>query len=67
MCRPFKRYPKKLESFFWHSRCPDCGSKEFSYWEDGGHDVAIECSKCGSKFGVQFAPFYLIERIGVKK
>lgn len=62
-------YPKPLESFFsvfGARRCPDCGSKDLEYWEDGGHDFAMECQGCKSRFGVNAAPFNTIERIGAK-
>jgi len=62
--KPQNSFPKPLESFFETNECPDCGSKDFSGWEDGGHDIALECNKCHSKFGVQLPPFNLIERIG---
>ena len=59
-------YPVSLDAFFIDQRCPDCGGDRFRQWQDGGHDVAIECRACGSKFGVQQAPFNLIERIGAQ-
>lgn len=55
---------KDLSTFFDAGDCPDCGHKEFSQWQDGGHDVAIECQNCGARFGVQLPPFNMIERIG---
>jgi DNA-directed RNA polymerase subunit RPC12/RpoP len=64
---PFKWRPKALQSFFQTRRCPDCGCRRFSQWQDGGHDVAIECLECGSKFGIQEAPFEIIGRIGSGK
>lgn len=56
-------YPRPLETFFEEGRCPDCGSQKFHQWQDGGHDVAIQCDDCESKFGIQEPPFNMIERI----
>jgi len=55
---------KELASFFENYECPDCGTNDqWHCWEDGGHDIAIECLKCHSSFGVQMPPFNMIERI----
>lgn len=56
-------YPKALDSIFMTRRCPDCGYDKFRMWQDGGHDEAIECRQCYSKFGINHAPFFMIERI----
>jgi transcription elongation factor Elf1 len=61
-----KQFPRELETFFSHGECPDCGGTKFYQSQDGGHDVLLECSKCGSKFGIQESPFNLIERVGSK-
>ena len=53
----------KLTHFFDTGRCPDCNANAWTEWQDGGHDVALECGHCGSKFGVQLPPFNLIERL----
>lgn len=61
---PFKKkYPQGLFTFFRTRRCPDCGCRSFTQWQDGGHDICLECHECKSKFGIQEAPFELIERI----
>lgn len=54
--------PAPLDQFFKDYRCPDCGSPVKGY-EDSGHDIAIKCTSCGARFGVQLPPFNLIERI----
>lgn len=61
-----RSYPRPLQSFFRTRRCPDCGSKDLRCWEDGGHDFVMECQGCKSCFGVQAAPFEIIERIGAR-
>jgi hypothetical protein len=45
--------------------CPACGF-ESNLWtsrEDGGHDVVLGCNNCKIEFGVQLAPFCLVERL----
>jgi len=61
--KPAADFPRKLETFFDNRECPDCGGDKWNCWEDGGHDVAIECLSCHACFGVQMPPFNLIERI----
>jgi hypothetical protein len=52
-----------LQSFFTTmGACPDCGSRNMRCVEDGGHDSLVIC-ECGSKFGVNWAPFSMIERV----
>jgi hypothetical protein len=55
--------PRALDTFFENRECPDCGGDRWNCWEDGGHDIAIECLRCHACFGVQMPPFNLIERI----
>jgi len=57
-------YPQDIHSFFNSRRCPDCGNKKFNFRQDGGHDICLQCAKCKSEFGIQEAPFKIIERIG---
>lgn len=56
--------PRTLDSFFADGRCPDCGEGRWSETQDGGHDALIECEGCHHRFGVNFVPFNLIERVG---
>lgn len=54
----------KLQCFFdTKGACPDCGSRDMCCVEDGGHDALVICNICGHKFGVNFPPFNLIERV----
>jgi hypothetical protein len=55
--------PAPLDRFFDDHCCSDCGSAVDPY-EDGGHDVAVQCKVCGARFGVQLSPLNLIERLG---
>jgi hypothetical protein len=59
-------YPKPLHTFFSEGRCPDCGNGKFWFSQDGGHDTVANCTKCDAYFGIQDAPFEMIERIGQK-
>lgn len=60
-------HPLPIDSFFETGLCPDCGHAKFYRAEDGGHDVLLECANCHSKFGVQEAPFNIIERVSSQK
>ena len=45
--------------------CPACGF-ESNLWtkrEDGGHDVVLGCNNCKVEFGVQLAPFCMVDRL----
>lgn len=45
--------------------CPACKQVSASWTkrEDGGHDAVFGCKRCGAEFGVQLAPFCVVERI----
>lgn len=51
-----------------HGECPACGhvSEVWTTREDGGHDVVLGCHSCHVEFGVQLAPFRMVERLGAK-
>jgi len=61
---PAPEFPRPLQSLFETHQCPDCGHGDFGAGEDGGHDIVLDCLRCGSAFGIQSAPFNLIERVG---
>ena len=50
-----------MAQFFIDHRCPNCGHDRFWFHEDGGHDVVLECAGCRMRYGLQDAPFNLIE------
>ncbi len=59
--------PKQTTDYQKLSRgeCPACGF-ESNLWrkrEDGGHDVVLGCNNCRAEFGVQHAPFCMVERL----
>lgn len=55
-------YPRKVR--FPASRCPDCGAKDWGVRSSGtsGHEEEIKCAECGSQFGLNGAPFCMIQR-----
>lgn len=63
--KPAAQYPRPLETFFEAGCCPQCGnSTGFFSWQDGGHDVVLECPSCQSVYGVNWPPLSTIEQIG---
>jgi DNA-directed RNA polymerase subunit M/transcription elongation factor TFIIS len=55
-----------LASLIKTGRCPDCGHDKWYFWQDGGHDQAMKCDKCGSCFGIH-EPVGIVERIKGEK
>jgi hypothetical protein len=52
-----------LKQFFVDHKCPVCRNDKFTQWQDGGHDICLTCSKCYTSFGIQEAPFEMIEKL----